>query len=120
MKRILNLNDFSLPALKVIAIISLGIPAALFLAAYLLDRAGLHLPLLERLIWVSFGIGGILILLFFLLVVLEQVQDHMLYKRYLQQRGQPAQGECPFCGNRMLRSFEYFCPMCGQQLKQKE
>lgn len=117
MKRILNLNDFSLPALKTILIIGLVLPAALLLSSTLLDQAGLHLPVLHQLIGVLFGMAVFLLLLFFGLVILEQIQDHFLYRRYLQERGRQIQGECPFCGNRQLHPFEHFCSVCGEKIR---
>ncbi len=120
MKRILNLNDYSVPVIKVISIIAVGLPTALWIFSYLLDRIGMRLPALERLAGVFLGIGGILLLLFLGLVVLEQIQDRVLYRQYLQKRGQQVESECPYCGNRQLHSFEQFCPVCGEKVEHEK
>lgn len=109
MKRILNLNNFSGPVLKVILSIGLGLPAGLVLLNYVLEQAGLHLPLLEHAIWFLLAAGGVALLLFLGLVILERIQDNLLYRRYLRERGQHINEECPYCGNRQLRPFEYAC-----------
>ena len=116
MKRFLNLNDLSLPILKAILIIGLGIPVGFYLSSRLLDLFGVHFPLLVQLIRVFLEIGALLLLLFFVLVVAELIQDHFLYKRYLRERGKQIQTECPYCGNRQIRSFEHFCPVCGEKI----
>ncbi len=117
MKRILNLNDFSAPALKIIAIIAVGLPAALWLASYVSGLLGQKLIVLGQLALAFMEVGGVLLLLFFALIVLEQIQDHALYQQYLRERGKQVEGECPFCGNRQLHSFEHFCPVCGKKVE---
>lgn len=117
MKRILNLNESALPVLRAIFIVGLGLPLGLKLSAFLLARAGLPLPILDRLVPLFCGLGGMALGLFFMLVVVEQIQDHLLYRRYLQERGQALDGECPFCGNRRIQAFQHFCPVCGKDLQ---
>ena len=117
MKRILNLNESALPVLRAIFIVGLGLPLGLKLSAFLLARAGLPLPILDRLVPLFCGLGGMALGLFFMLVVVEQIQDHLLYQRYLQERGQALDGECPFCGNRRIQAFQHFCPVCGKDLQ---
>ena len=118
MKRILNLNSFSLPALVAIATTGAGVPVVLFLLSRLMQWLGRPEPiLLVHLARVLAATGGILLLLFFALVILEQVQDHWLYRRYMHERGKQVEEECPFCGNRQLRSFERYCPVCGEKIR---
>jgi len=116
MKRILNLNGISGSALVIIAMTGLVVPGALLLISRLFDRGGLHLPALEwlaRFFWLA---GGVLLVLFFVLVVLEHIQDAIIYRQYLQGRRQAVEGECPFCGYRPVRAFEHSCPVCGETL----
>lgn len=120
MKRILNLNDFSGPALKIIVIIAVGLPAALWLSSYVSGLLGQKLFLLEQLAVAFLEFGGISFLLFFALVMLEQFQDRVLYQQYLKERGKQVEGECPFCGNRQLHPFQFFCPVCGKKVEHKK
>lgn len=117
MKRILNLNGIAGPALVAIAIIGLVVPGASLLISHLLDLAGLRLPIIEQTARIFLISGGLLLLLFALLVIAEQIQDQILYRRYMEQRGRQAAGECPFCGNRQIRDFEPFCPICGERIR---
>jgi len=87
LKRILNLNEFSGPAMAFIAVTGLAVPGALLLISRLFDRGGLHLPALEWLARFFLMTGGVLLVLFFVLVVLEHIQDEILYRRYLRERG---------------------------------
>jgi hypothetical protein len=116
MKRFLNLNEISLPILMALFITGLGIPAGLYLSARLLEHFRLHWPLLDLLARVFIGIGAFLLLLFFLLVVVEQIQDHLLYRRYLRERGKQIQDECPYCGIRQIHPFDYVCPVYGGEI----
>jgi ribosomal protein S27E len=113
MKRILNLNDFSSPALIGILGIGLGLPAVITVVSRLLG-----LPALQGWARVLAEIGAGLLGLFFVLVIVEQIQDHLLYRRYLRERGQHVDGECPYCGNRQIRSFDHFCGVCGKKIVQ--
>ena len=113
MKRILNLNDFSGPALKGILFGGFVLPALMFLIS-----RELALTWLERAAWAFLEAGGILLVLFFALVALEQIQDGLLYRRYLHEREKHplVEGECQFCGNRRLQPFARLCPVCGAQV----
>lgn len=113
MKRILNLNDYSSQVLIGIVGIGLGLPAVITLVARLLS-----LPVLQGWARVLAEIGAGLLGLFFVLVIVEQIQDTMLYRQYLRERGKHVDGECPYCGNRQLRSFDHFCGVCGKDIVQ--
>jgi hypothetical protein len=124
MKRVLNLNDFSAPALKAILLIGVGSPLIFLLTDRILSKFSFHLPALQWIAWNLVKAGGILLAFFFVLVIVEQIQDHLLYRQYLQNRAhQPSENqsdqECPFCGNRQLHPFETFCPVCGEPVRRK-
>ncbi len=121
MKRFLNLNDFGGKMILAIAIVGICIPLALYAVSLGLDSLGIHEPVLPYLIWGSLAVGAILLLGLIVLIVVEQIQDHLLYRMYLKTRGKRIRGprnvaECPFCGNRNIREFELYCPVCGQKL----
>lgn len=124
MKRILNLNDFSVPALKAILLIGIGSPLIFLLTDWILNKFSFHLPALQWIAWNLVKAGGVLLAFFFVLVIVEQIQDHLLYRQYLQNRAHQtsenrSDHECPFCGNRQLHPFETFCPVCGEQIHRK-
>jgi hypothetical protein len=127
MNRPLNLNDFSLKALGLIGILAVILPAALWALDFLLQLLfGIHWPWLALLRWGSFASGAMLLIIFLFLVILEQIQDHWLFRRYCadlqhsRARRIPSSNglaECPFCGNRQLHEYESACPVCGKDLR---
>lgn len=121
MKRFLNLNEFGGKALVAIAIVGVGIPGVLYMVSLTLDALGIHWPGMRFLIWGALGAGGLLLLGFLVLLIIEQIQDHVLYQMYLKSRGKRIRTaenlyECPYCGNRKIREFEHQCPVCGKIL----
>lgn len=122
MSRILNLNDFSAKALAFIGLLGLVFPAGLWGLELLLQTWQVNWPWLAALRWILFSLGALLLAAFLLLVILEQIQDHWLFKRYLSSRRKrltrPGRlGECPYCGNRQLQDFQQTCPICGHLLE---
>ncbi len=121
MRRILNLNEVSTKFLIAIALLVGAVPALLWLFSLLLAAAQLSTRIDLDLIEASLILGGLLLVVFLLLIVLEQVQDHYLHRVYLKSRGQRirlanAEAECPFCGNRQVPAFEKRCSVCGKEL----
>jgi len=122
MKRYLNLNDFGGKIVLAIAILGIGIPALLWAISLALNALGIQWPALRFILLGALAGGGILFLGLLSLVIVEQIQDHLIYKMYINSRGKripSAQGwsECPFCGNRKIKDFENSCPICGRVLK---
>ncbi len=121
MKRILNLNTIAVKIVTAILVFAFGIPALLYGLSLVLGVLRVQLTFLTYAIWVSVGLGALLLLGFFVLIVLEQIQDELLYRNYQKGRGQRilgenGLGECPYCGFRGVREFERFCPGCGKTL----
>lgn len=114
-RRILNLNDISGRALLVILTLLVPLPGLLLLVEWLLRGWAPFAPALGRLAKLIFGAGALLLAGFFLLVALELVQDELLYRQTLRERGQRFSGECPYCGNRQIHAFERFCTVCGNE-----
>ncbi len=122
MRRLLNLNEVSTKFLAAIGLLVGGIPVLLWLVSLLLRAAHVSSGIILDLIKVSLILGGLLLALFLILIVLEQVQDHYLHRVYLKGRGQRirsanGEAECPFCGNRQVQDFEKRCSVCGKELK---
>jgi hypothetical protein len=123
-KRILNLNAPAGKMLAGIAVLGGGIPLLLYLALRLLGRLGIAWPAAGLWIKGFLYLGLALLGAFLLLVMIEQIQDAVLYRLY--RKGQKARmqysdefAECPYCGNRRLRSFEQSCPVCGKTLDEE-
>ena len=117
MHRILNLNNISSRVLAVIAFTGIVVPGL----CWLLQILGLDWPALGVLMRAGLWMGGALLVLFIALVLIEQIQDHLLYRAYqrgLSRRlqGKEGRSECPYCGNRALKDFETCCPICGKEL----
>jgi hypothetical protein len=121
MKRYINSNDFGGKMILTIVIVGIGIPALVYAVSRGLEALGIRWPVLQSLFWGALAVGLTLSVGFIGLLVIEQIQDHLLYKRYLKTRGKRVRrdnngSECPFCGCRNIREFEAFCPVCGQKL----
>jgi hypothetical protein len=123
--RVLNLNAPAGKMLAGVAVLGGGIPLLLYLTSRLLSRLGVAWPAaglwIKGFIYLGLGLLG----LFILLVMIEQIQDAMLLRNYRTGRKARMQysdefAECPYCGNRRLRSFEQSCPVCGKRLEQEE
>jgi hypothetical protein len=119
---VLNLHDFAPRAAAVGLGLAVGVPSCLYAAQWLLGLAGVRLPWLLSWMRISFGIGAALLVGLAVLIGVEQVQNHYLYRRYLKERQRPisaadGDAECPFCGNRKVRDFEKYCSVCGKELR---
>lgn len=78
--------------------------------------------LLHRLIRVSFSIGAFIFVVFLILIIVEQIQDHWIdiqYQKHQNHKLPLANGsyECQFCGNQKLKENDKTCWMCGKALK---
>ena len=117
--RFLNLNHFAGKFLALVAIFLMGIP----LLGWLLQALGIRLSILAWIVRTSVWTGVALLLVFLLLIGVEQVLDARLYRRYRQTLSRPIPlldglAECPNCGYRQVRSFDRACPSCGKPLIQ--
>jgi hypothetical protein len=121
MKRFLNLNDFGAKMILAIAILGIGIPALLGGISLVFDAMKIQCHALHLLMRDAIITGGVLLLVLLVLLIFEQIQDHLLYQKYLKERGKRIRGgpdgsECPFCGYRGLKEFEAYCPICGHKI----
>ncbi len=122
MKRILNLNALSVKFLLVIGCFLIVLPAAFYAGSALLGPSSVFSQVCLYLAKGSAVIGIILLAGFIILVILEQVQDNIIYRQYLESRRKkrPLAGglyECQFCGCRTVREFDAACPVCGEKLE---
>ena len=124
--RILNLNHFGTRALAVIGLFGVVFPVILYGISILLEAfpQAVSLPsgLVRQLMIGSLGVGCVLLAVFVILLIVEQIQDVLLYQVYRKSRAKRiplADGryECQFCGCRTLREFEHTCPVCGKVLE---
>ncbi len=108
--------------LSLIGLLTMGIPAALYLCHYLLERMGIQLELLHPAILISVAIGLGLLAIFLILLVVEFVQDQQQDIRYRQSLGNKVKisdgiFECPYCGSRKVREQDTQCGVCGKTLR---
>jgi hypothetical protein len=120
MKRILNLHEIGFRLLAVAALFGLGIPGLL----WGLRAAGILVDQLPRWMRLSMWVGIGLLVVLFVLIVVEQVQDSFLYQRYLKERQAKlaladGQFECQYCGFRQVRAADTSCPVCGRDFSDK-
>jgi hypothetical protein len=118
-RRLLNLNQPSTLFLKVIGFFVVLLPAVLYGIMWSL-RTGNVTALLLSLIKVSFGVGAFVFIVFLVLIVVEQIQDHFYAVRYQKQRSQKVlleNGfyECQYCGNQKVRENDKSCNVCGKE-----
>ncbi len=121
MRRILNLNAAGGRFLLAIALLLGAIPALLWLCSLLLRATRLNTAIIPYLIKLSLILGGLVLVGFVILIVLEQVQDAYLHRVYLRGRGTrirltSGESECPYCGNRQVQEFDKRCQVCGKEL----
>jgi hypothetical protein len=122
MRRLLNLNQTSMLFVKVIGVFMLLIPSILYGMVLILDKTGNVRNLLLSIIKVSFVIGASVLVVFLVLIVVEQIQDHYLDLQYQKQRTQKvvlANGyyECQYCGNQRVRENDKICNVCGKEFE---
>lgn len=120
MRRLLNLNQPSTMFLKVIGFFVGLLPAVLYAIVLVWSGAGIITTLLLSMIKASFIVGALVFLVFLVLIVVEQIQDHDYDVRYEKQRSQKmvlANGyyECQYCGNQKVRENDKSCNVCGKE-----
>jgi uncharacterized membrane protein YqjE len=120
MRRFLNLNQPSMIFLKVIGFFLVLLPAVLYIIELAWSRTGIITTRLLSMIKVSFATGAFLSIVFLVLIVVEQIQDHYYDVRYQKQRSQKvllANGfyECQYCGNQKVREDDKSCNVCGKE-----
>jgi len=124
-RRYLNFNAPAGKILAAVAILIAGAPLLLYLIGRLLGIIGMPWPGAAQLIKGSVFLGLALLAVFMLLIVVEQIQDAVLFHLYRRNRRKRIQysaefAECPYCGNRRVRSFDRACPVCGKSLQPED
>jgi hypothetical protein len=122
MRRLLNLNQTSMVFVKVIGVFMLLIPSILYGMVLLLDKTGNVRNFLLSIIKISFVIGASVLVVFLVLIVVEQIQDHYFDVQYQKQRSQKvllANGyyECQYCGNQKVKENDETCDVCGKKFE---
>jgi uncharacterized paraquat-inducible protein A len=120
MRRLLNLNLSSIVFMRVIGFLIVILPALLYGILLLWRRTEIISTILLRMIHVSFVAGAFVLVVFLVLIVVEQVQDHYFDAQYQKQRGQKillANGyyECQYCGNQRVQENHKTCEVCGKE-----
>jgi uncharacterized paraquat-inducible protein A len=120
MRRLLNLNQPSTMFLKVIVFFVVLLPAILYSIVLVWNETGTITTLLLSMINVSMGVGACVFIIFLILIVIEQIQDHYYDVRYQKQRSQKvvlANGhyECQYCGNQKVQENDKSCNVCGRE-----
>lgn len=121
MKRFLNLNVPGSYLTLAGGTFLILIPLILVLLRWLLNGLQIQWALLSLLIKISAGIGVVLLVILFLLIMIEQILDHALYKDYLEERNKKLKisadvYECAYCGNRKVGENDTCCSICGKNL----
>jgi uncharacterized membrane protein len=122
MRRILNLNQSSAVFVKLIVLFVGIIPAISYSILFLSNEVGDESAFFHRLIRVSFSIGVLIFVVFLVLLIAEQIQDHWIdieYRKNQNQKLPLANGkyECQFCGNQKLTENDKTCRVCGKALQ---
>ena len=120
MRRLLNLNQPRLVFVEVIGFFMVLIPAVLYGVVLLWKETGSIRTLLLSLIKVSFLLGAFVLIVFLVLIIAEQVQDHYLDAKYHKQRSQKVSltngyYECQYCGNQRVKENDNTCHVCGKE-----
>jgi len=120
MRRLLNLNPSSIVFVKVIGFLIVILPAVLYGILLLGGRVGILRTILLSTIRVSFVAGTFVLVVFLVLIGVEQVQDHYFDAQYQKQRSQKillANGyyECQYCGNQRVQQNHKTCEVCGKE-----
>ena len=122
MKRFLNSNAYGAKVLLIIGFFLIVLPVMFYAGSTLPGLPMDQEQVLLDLVKVSVSVGVILLAGFIILLVVELVQDKIIYRQYLNQRSkkQPvADGlyECQFCGCTKVHEFDVVCPVCGKSLE---
>jgi hypothetical protein len=120
-KRWLDLNGVSGKFLGAIGLFGGLIPAALYLLGLPLAARDMSRAPLILLTKISAVIAACILIVFIVLIIVEQVQDALYHRAYLKRRGvrlPAADGyyECPYCGNRRVDAEDRRCAVCGKGL----
>ncbi len=122
MRTKLNLNEPSSKILTMIGLFLVAIPVVFTVGGFLLSAANVPVNLLNDLRNGSVAAGLILAAGFVILIVVEQIQDHLIDAAYQRNRNRklplPAGGfECQYCGSQKVRALDKCCPVCGHLLQ---
>ena len=122
MHRFLNLNQPGLIFVKVIAFFTGLIPGILYGIAQISNETAIIRSLLVSVVNVSFLVGGFVLIVFLLLIVIEQIQDHSFDAKVQKLRKYKvllANGyyECQYCGNRRVQENDKACKVCEKELE---
>lgn len=120
MRRYLDLNQPSAVFLKLIGLLVAIIPAVLYGFLRLCSGTGTIGTFLLSLMKSSFAAGVSVLIVFLILIAVEQVQDHyfdILYKKQLGKKILLVNGsyECQYCGNRRVQEKDKTCEVCGKE-----
>ena len=120
MRRILNLNPFALKFLGMIACLGVAAPAVLYLLSIFLTSFHFDSAWTLAGIRMCIGLSAILLAMFVALIIIEQIQDHLLariHERNIHQKLQITVDvyECQACGNRQVGLEDRICSICGQE-----
>ncbi len=121
-RRLLNLNQPGTMFLKAIGFFIVLLPAVLYAIVMAWSGTGILAALLWSMIKVSFLLGVLVLFVFLVLIVVEQIQDHFYDARYQKQQSQKVllpdgYYECQYCGNRKVREAEKSCSVCGKEFE---
>ncbi len=121
MRRFIDLNQPSGLFVKVIGFFMVLLPAVLYGVVLLWSQAEALRTLLLSMIRISLAAGVLVLIVFIVLIAVEQIQDHYFDAQYRKQRSQKvalADGyyECQYCGNRRVRGSDNTCGVCGREL----
>ncbi len=120
MRRLLNLNQSSMVFVKIIGFLMVLIPAILYGIVLIWNETKIIRALFLSTIKVSFVVGAFVFIVFLVLIVVEQIQDHYFDDQYQKQRSQKvalATGyyECQYCGNQRVGENDKTCNVCGKE-----
>lgn len=120
MRRILNLNQPGMLFVKLIGLFMIIIPSASYAFLLAFRLTGTIRTILFSGIKISFGFGGLIFLVFLILIVLEQIQDHYFDVQFQRQRDQKillsnGNYECQYCGNQKVKKNDKICSACGKE-----
>lgn len=107
--------------LALIGLLTLVVPVIFQLGSRLLGLLGIQVGMLTIVISISKFTGIGLSVLFSILLAIEFIQDHLLDRRYHQERHKKLKNsdgsyECQYCGCRKIRIDDKRCPVCGRDL----
>ncbi len=121
MKRKLDLIDYGWKIVVGIGLFAAGIPLVLFASALLLNQSSQPDSFLMSGIILSWKIAAALFGILIVLLIVEQIQDHLFDRWYRQQQEKPLRAdgpylECQYCGSRKIHPTDHQCPVCGKDL----